>query len=200
MANLPTPPTQSQVVSDAATSFVDAYYEALNKKHSLAQFYASTSNNLTTAAVKPDISVNGQVVESMAALEALVQSQGSHVHYEVTMFDAHPVNPNYVIGCPETLDGSTGTATTKGKIAKSIENGERLSFSVHVGGTVKYGKAGANDTATTPASAFSNAPDGPIEKAFNEAWLLVPHWEAHSQKAPRGLRKWVVVSQNYRSL
>ena len=68
---------------------------------------------------------------------------------------------------------------------KAVEAGDRISFAVQVSGTVRYGKAGE---------------EGTTERAFNEAWLLVPHWEAWARNPPRGLRRWVVASQNFRAL
>ncbi|KAI1328837.1 nuclear transport factor 2 domain-containing protein [Xylariaceae sp. FL0255] len=203
---------QSQVVSDAAQSFTEAYYDALNKRHSLAPFYSSTSNLLTTAGVKPDISVNGQMLESVAAFEALLDKQGKPVHYDVHLFDAQPVNPNYGMGCPESLlpDDAAGGGPGGGKArnAKSVRDGDRISFVVTVSGMVRYGKgspngnaaAAAANTAAAGTDAAAAPVDGPIEKGFTESWLLVPHWEALGRNAGRGLRKWVVVSQNFRAL
>ncbi|KAI1754560.1 hypothetical protein F4782DRAFT_492980 [Xylaria castorea] len=217
MANLPSLDTQAKVVSDAAENFVEHYYESLNKRQPLAQYYASASAHLTSASVKPDISVNGRVLESAAAYEALLNAQGRNVRYEVASFDAQPVSPNYALGCPEALslsapDTSSG-ATGRGRLAKSVRDGDRVSFAVQVNGTIRYGKP-ADATATTNTAAGGGAAtpavgggvgnptpgDGePLETGFNEAWLLVPHWEALGRNAPRGLRKWVVVSQNFRA-
>ncbi|KAI1126403.1 hypothetical protein F5Y10DRAFT_213262 [Nemania abortiva] len=207
MANLPSLDTQARVASDAAQSFVEHYYDSLNKRQPLAQYYASTSPHLTSASVKPDISINGRVVESVAAYEALLDAQGSHVHYDIASFDAHPVNPNYALGCPDALsaaaDGSeVGGGPGRGKVAKSVRDGDRVSFAVQVNGTIRYGKPAA--TTTTTASSVAGGKDAsaegaPAEEAFNEAWLLVPHWEALGRNAARGLRKWVVVSQNFRA-
>ena len=69
---------------------------------------------------------------------------------------------------------------------KAVEAGDRISLAVQVSGTVRYGKAGDEGN--------------PPERAFHESWLLVPHWEALARNPPRGLRRWVVVSQNFRAL
>ncbi|KAI0438539.1 hypothetical protein F4803DRAFT_88728 [Xylaria telfairii] len=185
MANLPSPDTQAKVVSDAAQSFVDHYYDSLNKRQPLAQYYASTSTHLTSASVKPDISINGAVVESVSAYEALLDAQGKKVSYTIGSFDAQPVSPNYALGCPEALSPSGPGAN---KVAKSIRDGDRVSFAVQVNGTIRYGKG--EDAAEQTQEE---------ETAFNEAWLLVPHWEALGRNAARGLRRWVVVSQNFRA-
>ena len=68
---------------------------------------------------------------------------------------------------------------------KAVEAGDRISLAVQVSGTVRYGKAGE---------------EGTTERAFNEAWLLGPHWEAWARNPARGLRRWVVASQNFRAL
>lgn len=120
----------------AAEDFVNHYYESLNKRQPLAAYYASTSSHLTSASVKPDISINGRVVESIAAYEALLDAQGANVHYTVTSFDAHPVNPNYALGCPENLSAATNGGEANGpgwgKINKSVKDGDRVSFAVQV--------------------------------------------------------------------
>ncbi|KAI0514376.1 hypothetical protein F5B22DRAFT_238195 [Xylaria bambusicola] len=188
--------------SKAAQDFVDHYYETLNKRQSLAPYYASTSTHLTNASVKPDIGINGRVVESVAAYEALLDAQGANVHYTVSSFDAHPVNPNYALGCPENLavafEGSEGGGPGRGKVAKSIKDGDRVSFVVQVSGTIQYGKPSDTPVPTsTQVGAVVEA--APAEVAFNESWLLVPHWEALGRNAARGLKKWVVVSQNFRA-
>ncbi|KAI0977497.1 hypothetical protein F4678DRAFT_17090 [Xylaria arbuscula] len=208
MANLPSLETQAKVASDAAEEFVNDYYESLNKRQALAPYYASTSPHLASASAKPDISINGRVVESVAAYEALLDAQGANVFYTIVSFDAHPVNPNYILGCPENLSPSTDG---RGKAAKSIKDGDRLSFAIQVSGNIRYGRPD-NTPAPAPAPATTTAATAngvvapavadeaaPIETAFNESWLLVPHWEALGRNAARGLRKWVVVSQNFRA-
>ncbi|KAI1174011.1 hypothetical protein F4777DRAFT_580413 [Nemania sp. FL0916] len=218
MANLPSIDTQAKVASDAAQSFVEHFYDSLNKRQPLAQFYASASPRLAGASLKPDISINGRVLDSVAGYEALLDAQGKPVYYSVASFDAHPVNPNFSIGCPDNLSSSAtaggGDEGGKGKIAKSVRDGDRLSFAVQVSGTVKYGKPG-DATATAAAAAsggFGSIGTGGAqgkdaqdkeasspESAFTESWLLVPHWEALGRNASRGLRRWLVVSQNFRA-
>jgi len=182
---LPNLEAQLKTVSEAAQNFVEAYYEALNKRRDTSAFYASTSPKLTSAGVVPDISINGHVLSgpspefpnpAQAAQALLVTARGAGgAHYEVASFDAHPVNTNYAVGADAV--NNTG--------ANLSSRAERISFAVQVSGSAKYGKSGE---------------DGFLEQAFTEAWLLVPHWEAQGPKAPRGLRRWVVVSQNFRAL
>lgn len=168
--SLPSAETQAKVASDAATSFVDSYYDVLNncRKGQLAHFYTSISSKLVAAGVKPDISINGLVLSSVDELDTLLDKQGSPVVYEVQAFDAHPVSPNYVIGAPDTT---------------LSDKGDRVMVSVQVSGTVRYGKG----------------EDAEL-KAFNDAFVLVPHWEAQGRNPPRGLKRWLVASQNYRVL
>lgn len=138
----------------------------------------------------PDISINGHVLSPasptpefpnpppphQAAQALLVTSRGAAgAHYEVASFDAHPVNTSYSVGA-DAVNNSGNNLSSRA---------ERISFAVQVSGSARYGKSGE---------------DGFLEQAFTEAWLLVPHWEAQGPKAPRALRKWVVVSQNFRAL
>ena len=156
----------------AAESFVGLYYQALNGRRDLTNFYVSASNRLTNASLKPDISVNGNVCISLPELEALLEKQGQPVHYDVLSFDAQVLNPNFVIGAPESLEGTKGA-----------KDGSKVMFSVQVSGTVKYGRG-----------------EGSEEKAFNEVFVLVPHWEASDRRAARNVRKFLVSSQNFRTL
>lgn len=58
-----------------------------------------------------------------------------------------------------------------------------MSFAVMVMGKVKYGKD-------------REAP----QKFFTETFVLVPNWEAMQKNPPRGIRKWLIMSQNFRAL
>ncbi|KAI1438692.1 hypothetical protein GGR50DRAFT_637377 [Xylaria sp. CBS 124048] len=305
MANLPSLDSQARVVSEAAQSFVENYYNARNKRQPLAPYYASTSAHLTSASLKPDISINGRVLESLTEYEEMLDKQGGPVQYDVAAFDAHVVNPNYCIGCPKALALPTDEAAPgRAKVAKSIKDGDRVSFVIQVNGSIRYGNPGeatadpgvkhspftpintattipfaipttnkstatpagatkpattattpfattTTPTATTAATATATAtaataagstpfaiPTTPatitatdaaaptvtatattvpaiaaagekegksgvevqsLDDTFNETWLLVPHWEALGRNAARGLRQWVVISQNFRS-
>lgn len=156
---------------------MEHYYEALNRSQrsgvqsQLPQFYVSASSKLTGAGLKPDISVNGTVLGEGGAAElvALLEKQGSPVIFDAQSYDAHPVNPHYVLGAPDADQQS--------------DRGDKLSFAVQVAGTVRFGRG---ETAVT--------------KAFNDAFVLVPHWEAQSRNAPKNLRRFLIVSQNTRYL
>ncbi|KAI0112644.1 hypothetical protein F4776DRAFT_667219 [Hypoxylon sp. NC0597] len=208
---LPSQETQFKVASEAAQVFVDHYYEALTRRRPLSGFYASTSARLTAAGVKPDISVNGLACADVAAYEALLEAQGGPVAYDVGSFDAQPVNPHFRAGEPDDTNtnlGSGGGAAPAA--AATVRNGDRMSFAVQVSGTIRYGrghiaagdenKAGGNSFGAGGGGGNAKPEDAVQEKDFNEAFLLVPHWEAWARNAPRGLRKWVIVSQNFRAL
>ncbi|KAK8067008.1 Nuclear transport factor 2 [Apiospora hydei] len=167
----------TQCATAAAQNFVDSFYETLQRGKSPAQYYASSSAKLTTVGgLRPDISINGRVCGDVAEYERLLEAQGAPVHYEIHSFDAQPLNPNYVIGLTPAEQQQPVSSTRERDVA------ERLSFSVQVSGAVKLGKG--EDVA---------------EKDFNEAFVLVPHWEAQGRSASRNMRKWLVVSQNFRS-
>ncbi|KAI6080731.1 hypothetical protein F4821DRAFT_250892 [Hypoxylon rubiginosum] len=202
---LPTAEIQANVVSAAAQTFVDQYYEALARRQNrnLDHFYASTSPRLAGAGIKPDISINGRVCESVAEFESLLETQGSPASYDVRSFDAHPVNPAF------------GAGRHEGGDTASVDKGDLVSFAVQVSGILKLGKGHvsrepeATDGAVAPVAPTGGnifgpgekvEDAGPIEKQFNEAFLLVPHWEAWAKNPPKNMRKWVIVSQNYRTM
>lgn len=165
------PPLLTPIFPLAAQNFVDTFYEVLNRRHQLAPYYVTTSPRLTAASLAPDISVNGHHVASVSELEALLEKQGTPVHYEVFSFDAQPVNPHFAVGAPDAGGPAAG------------DKGDRLSFAVQVSGNVKFGRG-----------------EDAVEKGFNDSFVLVPHWEAQGRNAARGMRRWLVVSQNLRIL
>ena len=55
-----------------------------------------------------------------------------------------------------------------------------------VSGGVKYAKGGADEETRDEG------------RGFTETFVLVPNQEAHGPKAPRGLKKWLIQSQNFR--
>lgn len=218
--SVPTMETQIRVASEAARSFVDHFYEARTRKRALGMFYASTSARLTGADVKPDISINGKHVPDVAAYEAMLEAQGSPVIYDIASWDAHPVAAHYKAGEPETGAENSRDATA----AAVIRNGDRISFVIQVSGMIRYTNEHTAPSTTNPEEGKATPPPSgettgvnantpfavgatptpaeadPPEQPFNEAFLLVPHWEAWGRNAARGLRKWVISSQNYRTL
>lgn len=62
------------------------------------------------------------------------------------------------------------------------KDGKKMSIMVMVSGSVKYYKDGAEGET----------------RGFTEAFMLVPNLEAQGPKAPRGTRKWLIQSQQFR--
>lgn len=146
------------------------YYQAINHRSSLLPFYINSSSRYPITA---DISINGAVVPTPADYSTLLEAQGVGVHYEVESFDAHVMNQSFNIGAPENIyDG-----------AKMEKNGSRMSIIVTTMGRVQFGKG-------------RDAP----QKMFNETFILVPNWESMVKNAPRGMKRWLVMSQNFRAL
>ncbi|KAI0168229.1 hypothetical protein BJ166DRAFT_611157 [Pestalotiopsis sp. NC0098] len=141
----------------------------------LSQFYTSTSARLTGAGVVPDISVNGHVCSATSPAGPVAELRELLDKQGAPVhFDVHSVDAHPVN--PHYVLGSVDPDVQSDK-------GDKLSLSLQVSGTVRFGKG---DTA--------------VVRGFNDAFVLVPHWEAQGRNAPRGLRGWLAVSQNLRYL
>ncbi|KAH6893079.1 nuclear transport factor 2 domain-containing protein [Thelonectria olida] len=168
--SLPDADTQIKASSEAADTFVSHFYQAINSKANLVSFYVNSSPRY---GMKADISINGSVVATPEAYLQLLEAQGAGVNYEIESFDAHVMNPSFKFGAPENVyDG-----------AKVERNGGRMSVVVTVMGRVKYGKD-------------RDAP----QKMFNETFVLAPNWDTMVRNSPRGLKRWLIMSQNFRAL
>ncbi|KOS17049.1 hypothetical protein ESCO_005944 [Escovopsis weberi] len=167
---LPDGDTQIRASSEAAEAFVNSYYQAINNKSKLDPFYVNVS---TRYSISADISINGSVVTSPEAYLKLLESQGEDVSYLVESFDAHVMNPSFQLGAPETVYDNE----------RVEKNGGRMSIVVTTMGKVRFGKG-------------REAP----QKMFNETFVLVPNWDAMTRNPPRGVRRWLVMSQNFRAL
>ncbi|CZR57920.1 related to nuclear transport factor 2 domain protein [Phialocephala subalpina] len=77
-----------------------------------------------------------------------------------------------------TINANYNVAANESALALDMD-GKKMSIVVIVGGTVKYGE------------------DGDV-RAFSDSLVLVPNLEAHGPKAAKGLKKWLVQSQNFR--
>lgn len=99
------------------------------------------------------------------------------MRYEVEGFDVHVLNPQFRVACPEHLQTE---ARGRGAITSQAQ---KASLMLQVTGWVQYG-------------ASKEAP----RKGFSEVFVLVPNWDSMGPKAPRGLRGWLIMSQNYRAL
>ncbi|KAK1655203.1 nuclear transport factor 2 domain-containing protein [Colletotrichum phormii] len=169
--SLPSRETEMRASADAASNFADAYYEALNRRKqgaSLEKFYTTTCSKYPSP---PDISINGAVLPGGPdEYAALLDTQGADVHHEVESLDAHVVNSDFSLGCPEHLQ-------------KGDEKGAKCSIMAQVTGRVHYGRGR----------------DAPA-KTFNEVFVLVPNWDTFGKNPPRGVRRWLIMSQNFRAL
>lgn len=162
--------TDTDRIHAAADNFVNTYYQAVNSKANLQSFYVNSSPRYSIPA---DISINGQRVDAPADYLKLIEAQGSGVHYDVESLDAHVMNPSFRFGMPENVHDA----------AKAERNGSRMSIVVTAVGRVQFGKG-------------KDAP----QKMFNETFVLVPNWDAMARNPPRGAKKWLVLSQNFRAL
>lgn len=146
------------------------YYQALNSRAALLPFYI---NNSSRYSIPADISINGAVVPTPADYWQMLDTQGSGVHYQVESFDTQVMNPSFQYGAPENLYDND----------KVERNGGRMSIVVTVMGKVQFGKG-------------REAP----QKMFNETFVLVPNWESMTRNPPRGIKRWLIMSQNFRAL
>jgi NTF2-related export protein 1/2 len=160
----------SQTFLLAAETFVNHYYQAVNNQSNLLPFYVNSSSRYSIAA---DISINGSVVAQPSDYSALLEAQGQGVRYEIESLDAHVVNPSSQYGAPDNIHDNN-------KVEKS---GSRMSIVVTTMGRVQFGKG-------------RDAP----QKMFNETFVLVPNWDSMARNPPRGLGRWLIMSQNFRAL
>ncbi|KAF4453025.1 hypothetical protein F53441_4256 [Fusarium austroafricanum] len=167
---LPNQTTEVQTSSDAAEVFTNNYYQAINRQSDILPFYINSSQRYPISA---DISINGAVLPTPADYSKLLEAQGQEAHYDVESFDAHVLNPLFTMGAPETIFEND----------KKEKKGEKMSILVTVMGRVKYGK----DREA-------------LQKMFNETFVLVPNWESMVKNPPRGVKKWLIMSQNFRAL
>ncbi|KAM5344821.1 hypothetical protein ACJ41O_010683 [Fusarium nematophilum] len=167
---LPDADTEVKVSSEAAEVFTTNYYQAINSRSNLLPFYINSSSRYPIPA---DISINGAVVPAPADYTKLLEAQGAGVHYDIESFDAHVMNLSFGMGAPENVYDA----------AKTEKGGSRMSIVVTVMGKVQYGKG-------------REAP----QKMFNETFVLVPNWEAMVKNPPRGAKRWLIMSQNFRAL
>jgi len=159
-----------ELTSSAAENFVSRYYDALNRRNPLLPFYVNSTNRYD---LKADISINGAQVATPADYYNLLEAQGAGVHYDAESVDTHVINPSFQYNAPEGL----------ADLDKLEKEGRRMSIAVTVMGKVQYGKG-------------REAP----RKMFNETFVLVPNWEAMQRNPPRGIRQFLIMSQNFRAL
>ncbi|KFH41674.1 hypothetical protein ACRE_076040 [Hapsidospora chrysogenum ATCC 11550] len=167
---LPDAETEVKTSSEAAENFVTRYYEALSRRTALLPFYV---NSTTRYSIKADITINGARLETPADYYNLLVEQGQGVYYEAESIDTHVVNPSFRYDAPDNIPN----------MDRMEKKGELMSIVVTVMGKVQYGKG-------------REAP----RKMFNETFVLVPNWEAMQRNPPRGIKQWLIMSQNFRAL
>lgn len=117
------------------------------------------------------------MVKDPAELERLLETQanGSRVKYDIEGFDAHVLNPNFLVACPPDVLAQ--------QQQQSRNRDAKVSIMAMVNGAVQFGTD-------------KDAPRRP----FTEVFVLVPNWESMGPKAPRNAKRFLVLSQNYRAM
>ncbi|KAF4626612.1 hypothetical protein G7Y89_g11550 [Cudoniella acicularis] len=124
--------TQDQEVKtaiEAAEAFVTSYYPALNRLSGLKDLSTFYVKNDPSSPLKPDISLNGNLITDTTELETVFERQPAKTHYEVLSFDCHTLNSNYNVGAPNDL-------------LEMNKLGKKMSILVMVSGSVRYGEGG----------------------------------------------------------
>ena len=171
-----------KTAAEGAQAFIDWYYTAASDRKPLQSFYVNGSPSYSAASITADISVNGLVVKDPAELERLLETQanGSRVKYDVEGFDAHVLNPNFLVACPaDILSQQQQQQQNRNLSARDA----KVSIMAMVNGAVQFGTD-------------KDAPRRP----FTEVFVLVPNWESMGPKAPRNAKRFLVLSQNYRAM
>lgn len=83
------------------------------------------------------------------------------------------MNPSFTLGSTSANEGGRN----------ADRNGSKMSLLVQVAGRVTFGKGRES-----------------VRKGFSEAFVLVPNWEALGRNPPRNARRWLIMSQNLRTL
>lgn len=144
----------------------------MTRHQPLLPFYV---NSTTRYSIKADISINGAVLDAPADYFGLLVEQGKDVFYNPDSFDAHVVNPRFAYNAPppESIPDRE----------RLERRGDMMSIAVLVTGRIRFGRG-------------KEVP----EKKFTESFVLVPNWEAMQRNPPRGIRSWLIMSQNFRAL
>lgn len=186
----------AKVSSDGAQKFIEWYYQDLNDSKPLSPYYVNSNNKYATAGVAADITINGAHLANPGEYETLLEGQRggggantrttngggprsssarsstSRVRHEVDSFDAQVINDDYTIGAPEHIVDQGPD-----------RNGSRISMLVSVMGILHLGSG--HDA---------------VRKTFNEVFVLVPNWDARGRNPPRNVKRYLISSQNYRTL
>lgn len=191
----------AKVSSDSAQKFIEWYYQDLNDSKPLSQYYVNSNNKYATAGVTADITINGAHLANPGEYETLLEGQrggpnsrtssttttttngaaprsntrsssAARLRHEVDSFDAQVINDDYTLGAPEHLVNQGPD-----------RHGSRISMLVSVMGILHLG-SGHDAT----------------RKTFNEVFVLVPNWDARGRNPPRNVKRYLISSQNYRTL
>jgi len=165
--------TEVKVATDAAQHFVDTFYPTLGNpktKATIASFYIKPT---LVSPQRPDITLNGNVMTDPSEVQKMFETQIPKAFYEVQSFDCHIVNPNYNVGLDDAALGPN-------------KDGKKMSIVVMVSGSVKYYKTSEEEEARAEA------------RGFTETFVLVPNQDAQNPKAAKGLKRWLIQSQNFR--
>jgi NTF2-related export protein 1/2 len=160
---------RSSLTGIAAEQFVETYYPALNNPNLRSKLTTFYIKPTPTAPQQADITLNGNTISDPSELQSFFENQVAKAQYEVGSFDCSVLNTNYNVGAREDQLGPD-------------KDGKKMSILVMVSGSVKYWKDGSDSEV----------------RGFTENVVLVPNWEAHSPKAAKGEKKWLIQSQNFR--
>lgn len=183
----------SLIPPSGATQFVDQYYVCVNGSPTpIRTFYVSSSAKYTqsTLPCPVDISINGLVLtggpdeyETMLKTQRMTPAGiEAKVRYEVDGWDCQILNPEFAIGCPDNLLAKYAEERATGK-HYSKEYFNRASLLLQVTGTVVFGGG-----------------DKDVKKVFNDVFVLVPNWDTHVKNPSRNAKRWLILSQNFRSM
>ncbi|KUJ15547.1 uncharacterized protein LY89DRAFT_588247, partial [Mollisia scopiformis] len=78
----------------------------------------------------------------------------------------------------QTVNSNFNVGASEAALAPDMD-GKKISVVVMVSGIIRYGEAGD-------------------VRGFTDNVVLVPNWDSHSPKAPKGLKRWLVQAQTFR--
>jgi NTF2-related export protein 1/2 len=152
---------------------VETFYPTLNNPTARVHIPSFYIKPTLTSPQKPDITLNGNVIADPLEVQKIFEKQIASAHYEAQSFDCNVLNPNYNVGVD---DASLGPEM----------DGKKMSILLIVSGSVRYSKPG------------EDGENRGENRGFTETFVLVPNLEAHGPKAPKGLKRWLIQSQNFR--
>lgn len=145
----------------AAHQFVESYYPALQSGRSTLASYYVQSSSLQDDKTPPTMVFNGNLIPDPQALQVLFQTQMPQAHYEVQSYDAHVLNPNYVLA---------------GAGRNDLPPGKAMSIVLTVSGYVRYGESrdaamrGFSETIILVPS--GEGPSGRTRSSKKKEWLI----------------------------